>query len=65
MTSLPPKRFELLLPRVWNRSHKPVFIHLAGTGDHVRHVTWAVWLHCVRHVTWGGGGGEVYIVFVM
>lgn len=29
-------RFELLLPSGWeSRQHRPVYIHLAGTGDHV------------------------------
>lgn len=29
-------RFELLLPWEWtSEQHKPVYIHLAGTGDHV------------------------------
>jgi len=27
-------RFEMLLPHVWKMQAKPVYIHLAGTGDH-------------------------------
>ena len=30
-------RFELLLPKQWPTQDKPVYIHLAGTGDHVSH----------------------------
>lgn len=30
-------RFEFLVPKEWKNSNaKPVYIHLAGTGDHVR-----------------------------
>lgn len=28
-------RFELLLPKEWKGSAKPLYIHMAGTGDHV------------------------------
>ncbi|MBN3305584.1 LAR1B protein, partial [Amia calva] len=27
-------RFQLILPKEWKNKHKPVCIHLAGTGDH-------------------------------
>lgn len=29
-------RFQLIVPKEWNSKYKPVCIHLAGTGDHVR-----------------------------
>ena len=28
-------RFQFITPRRWNSKHRPVCIHLAGTGDHV------------------------------
>lgn len=28
-------RFQFIIPRRWNGKHRPVCIHLAGTGDHV------------------------------
>jgi len=28
-------RFQLVVPLKWTTKHKPVCIHLAGTGDHV------------------------------
>ena len=28
-------RFELILPHSWRTARRPVYIHLAGTGDHV------------------------------
>lgn len=27
-------RFQFIIPRRWNSKHRPVCIHLAGTGDH-------------------------------
>lgn len=27
--------FQVILPNKWNDDHKPICIHLAGTGDHV------------------------------
>ncbi|KAF2977633.1 hypothetical protein EK904_010738, partial [Melospiza melodia maxima] len=29
-------RFQFIIPRRWNGKHRPVCIHLAGTGDHKR-----------------------------
>lgn len=29
------RRFELLVPLEWTTEHTPMYIHLAGTGDHV------------------------------
>lgn len=29
------RRFELLVPLEWTTGHTPMYIHLAGTGDHV------------------------------
>lgn len=28
--------FQMILPLKWQNEYKPVCIHLAGTGDHVR-----------------------------
>ncbi|XP_067153807.1 protein ABHD18 isoform X2 [Apteryx mantelli] len=28
-------RFQFIIPRRWNSKHRPVCIHLAGTGDHI------------------------------
>ena len=36
----------MILPVKWRDPHlKPVCIHLAGTGDHVRKLSWDVKLH--------------------
>jgi len=37
-------RFQLLLPKSWKSVHRPVYIHLAGTGDHVRVYHTCKWL---------------------
>lgn len=29
-------RFQFIVPKEWNSKYRPVCIHLAGTGDHVR-----------------------------
>ena len=29
-------RFELLIPKKWKGESRPLYIHMAGTGDHVR-----------------------------
>lgn len=28
-------RFQFIVPKRWNSKHRPVCVHLAGTGDHV------------------------------
>jgi hypothetical protein len=32
-------RFQFIVPKKW-KNHKPVCIHLAGTGDHVSYISY-------------------------
>ncbi|XP_017592409.1 protein ABHD18 isoform X2 [Corvus cornix cornix] len=36
-------RFQFIIPRRWNSKHRPVCIHLAGTGDHMASLAVTNW----------------------